>query len=297
MNLLESIGNTPLIELKTLRNKYADVRFFGKIEGVNPGGSVKDRAALYMIARAEKERGLTPGRVILEPTSGNTGIAIAMIGAFKGYKVRLIMPESVSVERRNILKAFGAEVELTPAAGGMDAAIKRAHEIVSESPRRFFMLNQFANESNVMAHYETTGPEIHAQTAGNVNMVVAGLGTTGTIMGIGNYLKKRVNQIQIVGVEPVAGHGVQGLKNMTESTKPEIYRPELLDDIVSVDDEESFYWGRWLAQREGIFAGMSSGAALSGAVKAAESMKKGNIVVVFPDRGDRYLSTSLFCSA
>lgn len=297
MNLLESIGNTPLVELVTLRNKFSSVRIFGKIEGVNPGGSVKDRTALHMINGAEKSGVLIPGKIILEPTSGNTGIAIAMIGAIKGYKVQLIMPESVSVERRNILKAFGASVDLTPAARGMDEAIDRAMAITAESPGRFFMPNQFNNKNNTLAHYKTTGPEIFAQTNGQVDMVVAGLGTTGTIMGVRRFMKSRKNSIKIVGVEPVVGHGIQGLKNMTESMKPEIYQPELLDSIVQVENDESFYWGRWLAQREGVFVGMSSGAALAGAVKAAETMKEGNIVVIFPDRGDRYLSTSLFCTA
>jgi cysteine synthase B len=295
MDILSAIGNTPLIELKNL-NRNAKVKILGKFEGCNPGGSVKDRPALYMIKRAEEAGLLTGDKIILEPTSGNTGIALAMIGAARGYRVKLVMPECVSNERYRTLAAFGAEIVLTPEKEGTDGAIRKAHQIMEEEPGRYYMPNQFENENNTLAHYETTGPEIFAQTKGEVDVFVAGMGTTGTLMGVGRYLKERKPEVKVVGVEPVKGHTIQGLKNMEESIVPGIYRPELLDDKIVVDDEEAFRMARLLATREGVFVGMSSGAAVAGALRVAERMRSGTIVVILPDRGDRYLSTTLFRS-
>ena len=295
MNLAAAIGNTPLVELVNLNGKPG-VRIFAKLEGSNPGGSVKDRAAYYMIKKAEESGALTREKAIIEPTSGNMGIALAMLGAARGYKVKLFMPQCVSVERQQILEAFGAEAVLTPPKESTDGAIRRAHQYTSEHGNECFMPNQFANEANVLAHYETTGPEIMAQTKGEVDVFVAGMGTTGTLMGISRYLKEKKPEVKIIGVEPSVGHTIQGLKNMTESMVPAIYRPEMLDEKITIEDGEAFETTRLLATREGLFVGMSSGAAVAGALHMAERMKKGTMVVILPDRGDRYLSTTLFRS-
>ncbi len=294
-NVLGAIGNTPLVQLTKL-NGDMDVKIFGKLEGNNPGGSIKDRPAFYMITKAEEKGELTKDKVIIEPTSGNTGIAIAMIGAAKGYKVKLFMPECVSVERQLILQAFGAEVVLTPAKEAVDGAIRRAHEALKNEPDKYFMPNQFDNPNNVLSHYETTGPEIYNQTKGAIDVFVCAMGTTGTLMGTGKYLKEKIKGIKIVGVEPTVGHTIQGLKNLTESQIPGIYNPKSFDEKVTVEDGDAFETARMLAVREGIFTGMSSGAAVAGALQVAKGMKKGNIVVILPDRGDRYLSTTLFRS-
>ena len=296
MDILSAIGNTPLVEIINLNNKRPNVRIFGKLEGNNPGGSIKDRPAYYMIKKAEETGELNKDKIIIEPTSGNTGIALAMISAFKGYQITLCMPECVSFERRNILEAFGANIILTDGKYKTDGSIKKAHQIVDESPDKYYMPNQFSNINNILSHYETTGPEIFTQINGEINYFIAGLGTTGTIMGTGRYLKEKSNEIKIIGVEPGEGHSIQGLKNMTESIVPTIYKSNELDDKITVKDDEAFKITRNLAIHEGIFAGMSSGAALAGALKIAKKIDKGNIVVVFPDRGDRYLSTSLFKS-
>jgi cysteine synthase B len=249
-----------------------------------------------MIRKAEEEGILTPEKTILEPTSGNTGIALAMIGAAKGYRVKLIMPDCVSEERRRILEALGAEVILTPGEKGTDGAICLAHHLLAENPELYFMPNQFENPNNVLAHFETTGPEIFRQTEGEIDVFVAGMGTTGTLMGVGKYLKSKKPEIKIIGVEPRVGHKIQGLKNMEESIVPKIFDPSLLDGKITIDDEEAFSMARILATREGIFVGMSSGAAVAAALKMAKEMKEGTIVVILPDRGERYLSTTLFRS-
>jgi cysteine synthase B len=293
--VLGAIGNTPLVELVSL-GQNPGVRIFGKLEGNNPGGSVKDRPAYYMIAKAEESGELTSEKTIVEPTSGNMGIALAMIGAVKGYRVKLFMPECVSTERRRILEAFGAEVVLTPEKEGTDGAIRRAERFLREAPVGHYRPNQFENAHNVLAHYETTGPEVYYQTSGQVDVFVAGMGTTGTLMGAGRYLKESKPEVCIAGVEPVIGHAIQGLKNMNESIVPALYRAEALDEKITVDDDEAFETTRQLALREGLFVGMSSGAAVAGALRVARKMKRGAIVVVLPDRGDRYLSTALFRS-
>ena len=295
MSVIDCIGNTPLVELKNLNTNHR-VRLMAKLEGSNPGGSVKDRAALYMVKKAIESGKLVPGKTILEPTSGNTGIALAMIGAALGYKVKLTMPECVSVERRRTIEAFGAEIDLTAGNRSTDGAIIRAHKILEESPEQYFMPNQFDNENNVLAHYETTGPEIFKQTKGEVDAFVAGMGTTGTLMGVSKYFKEHKPSVKIVGVEPTLNHSIQGLKNLHESIVPRIFKKSALDDEITVTDDEAFETTRLLAIREGLFVGMSSGAALAGALKVAQGMKSGTVVVLLPDRGDRYLSTSLFMS-
>jgi cysteine synthase B len=296
MSILSAIGNTPLVELNKLNNKRPKVRILGKLEGTNPGGSVKDRPAYWMIKKAEESGRLTKGKIILEPTSGNTGIALAMIGAAKGYRVKLCMPECVSTERQHILQALNAEVVLTPAKEGTDGAIRKAHHLLDTEPNKYYMPNQFENENNVLAHYETTGPEILSQTNGEIDVFVAGMGTTGTLMGVNRFFKEKKPEVKIVGIEPPEGHTIQGLKNMRESIVPKIYDPEVLDEKITIDDGHAFETTRALAAKEGIFVGMSSGAAVAGALRVAEKMKSGTIVVILPDRGDRYLSTTLFRS-
>lgn len=295
MSVLSAIGNTPLVRIEKF-SCNSKLVILGKLEGANPGGSVKDRAALYMVNKAEESGELTRDKIIVEATSGNTGIGLAMVGSARGYRVKLFMPECVSIERRRILEAFGAELILTPAAEGTDGAIRRARGLLAESPEYYYMPNQFDNGSNVLSHYETTGPEIWRQTGGKIDAFVAGMGTTGTLMGVGKFLKEKKPGIRVVGVEPNAGHAIQGLKNMGESIVPKIYRPETLDQKVRVGDEEAFEITRLLAQKEGLFVGMSSGAAVAGAMRVAEDMKSGVIVVILPDRGERYLSTTLFRS-
>ncbi len=295
LTILEAIGDTPLIQL-TNSNKNQKIKIFGKLEGSNPGGSVKDRPVYLMIKKAEESGELSKEKIILEPTSGNTGIALAMIGAAKGYRVKLVMPECVSTERRRIIEAFGAEVTLTPGKEGTDGAIRKAYQIINEEQDRYYMPNQFENENNVLAHYETTGPEIFSQTKGEIDVFVAGMGTTGTLMGAGRYLKEKKPEIKIVGVEPTKGHNIQGLKNMHESITPKIYQPEVLDEKIVIGDDEAFEITKYLATKEGLFVGMSSGAAVAAALHTAKKMDSGTIVVILPDRGDRYLSTRLFRS-
>ncbi len=295
MDILTSIGNTPLVELKRV-NPNPSVRVMAKLEGNNPGGSVKDRPALYMINKAEESGELTKDKTILEPTSGNTGIAIAMIGAAKGYKVQLTLPECVSMERRHVLEAYGAEVIGTPACQSTDGAIRKAHEIIEGEPDKYYMPNQFVNSNNPLSHYETTGPEIMEQTGGQVDYFVAGMGTTGTLMGMSRFFKDKTNHVKVVGIEPPEGHTIQGLKNMTESIVPQIYDKSQLDEVMTVNDDQAYDMSRRLAYEEGIFAGMSSGAAVAGAIEIAKSLKSGTVVTIICDRGDRYLSTSLFRS-
>ncbi len=294
-SLFNAIGKTPLIELKNI-NGNNKVRILGKFEGANPGGSVKDRPAYYMIMKAEESGELTLNKTIVEPTSGNMGIALAMIGAAKGYRVKLFMPECVSTERQGALMALGAEVVLTPAKEGTDRAIRKAKDFINRESEGCFMPNQFDNPHNVLAHYETTGPEIYEQTNGDLDVFIAGMGTTGTLVGTGTYLKEKKASIKIVAVEPTIGHTIQGLKNMTESMNPKIYQPEIFDQKVVIEDGEAFEMTRLLATKEGLFLGMSSGAAVAGAIKVAGQLESGTIVVILPDRGDRYLSTTLFRS-
>ncbi len=295
MSIIDAIGNTPLVSLDNL-NPNPKIRLYAKLEGNNPGGSVKDRIAYYMIKDAEESGSLTKEHIILEPTSGNTGIGLAMVGSAKGYKVKLVMPECVSLERRKVLEAFGAELILSPGQEATDGAIRLAHKLYDESDEPYFMPDQFNNPSNIKAHYETTGVEVFNQTNGEISTFVAGMGTTGTLMGTSKRLKEYDSSIEIVGVEPLLGHKIQGLKNMTESIVPGIYNIENLDEKRTVHDNDAFDMARKLALQEGLFVGMSSGAAIQVALEKAKEMKDGTIVVILPDRGDRYLSTSLFAS-
>jgi cysteine synthase B len=295
MGVLDSIGNTPLVKLEAL-SPNPRVTILAKLEGNNPGGSVKDRIALAMVRDAERTGRLKKGDTILEATSGNTGIGLAMVGAALGYRVILTMPECVSLERRKVLEAFGAELILSPGCEGTDGAIKVCRRMHAENPGKYFMPNQFDNPANVQAHYETTGPEIIAQTKGKLDAFVAGLGTTGTLMGAGRRLREHDPRIRIVAVEPNLGHKIQGLKNMKESIVPKNFDPSFADEKISVADDDAFGTTRQLAVREGLFVGMSSGAAVWGALEMAKRLDQGTIVVILPDRGDRYLSTSLFTS-
>ncbi|MBT8490329.1 MAG: cysteine--tRNA ligase [Deltaproteobacteria bacterium] len=292
-NILDLIGNTPLVEIRKLNPNNA-VKILAKLEGANPGGSVKDRTALHMIEEAEKRGELTRDKVILEPTSGNTGIGLALVAAAKGYKLLLAMPESASEERKKILRAMGADLHLTPANLGTDGAIEVAYDMVRENPDQFFLPDQFNNEDNILAHYYGTAEEIWQQTEGKVTVVVVALGTSGTAMGISRRLKEYDTSIKIIGVEPYLRHKIQGLKNMKESYQPGIFDRDRLDENVNILDEDAFKMARCLALEEGILVGMSSGAAMHVAREKAKEMTDGVIVVIFPDSGERYLSTELF---
>ena len=291
--LLSLIGNTPIIKLSRIKVKPS-VELWVKIESFNPGGSVKDRPALFMIESAEKQGQLTKDKIVIEASSGNTGIGLALVCTLKGYKCMIAMAESASIERRKIMQAFGAEILLTPAEKGTDGAIERVYELIRNEPDKYFCPDQYTNPANWQAHFFTTAPEIWRDTQGKVTHVVCGLGTTGTAMGIARFFKEKAPRVKVIGVEPNPGHKIQGLKNMKESYPPSIFDRKLLEKVVNVDDEEAFYWTRWLAKNEGIFAGMSSGAALAGALKVAETLEEGLIVVILPDGGERYLSTPLW---
>ncbi len=293
--LIDSIGNTPLVDISALIDRPG-IKLLAKLEGNNPGGSVKDRPALYMINKAEESGELTTDKIILEPTSGNTGIAIAMIGAAKGYRVKLVMPACVSTERRGILEAYGAETVLSPGCQMTDGAIRLAHKILTEGKGHYFMPNQYSNPNNPLAHYETTAPEIMAQTGGDIDYFIAGMGTSGTLMGISRYFSEHAPQVKVIGIEPGLGHKIQGLKNMHEAIVPEVYDRERLAEKLLIEDEVAYDMSRKLALQMGLFVGMSSGAAVAGALKFAENIDRGTIVTLLPDRGDRYLSTNLFRS-
>jgi len=292
-SIIDSIGNTPIVEIKNI-NPVSGVKIFAKLEYMNPGGSIKDRAALYMISAAEKSGQLTREKTVIEATSGNTGIGLAMICAVRGYKIALTMAENASEERKQILQARGARILLTPKHLGSDGAIEEAYRLARENPDKYFLTDQYNNDANWKAHYHTTGPEIMAQTKGRISSVVASIGTSGTLMGLSRYFKELDPGINIVCAEPFLGHKIQGLKNMKESYTPEIFDKSLLDSTIRVDDETAFETARQLAKQEGLFVGMSSGAAMAAAIKEAQKIKKGVVVVIFPDNGERYLSTSLF---
>jgi len=292
-NILDLIGNTPLVKINRL-NPNPNVIIYAKLEGGNPGGSIKDRIARKMIQQAEAEGALTKDKTIIEATSGNTGIALAMIGAILGYNVEIVMSKAVSSERRKTIKAFGAKITLTDAEKGTDGAILKVKELVENNPGKYFCTDQFTNKYNKIAHYETTAGEILEQTRGRIDYFVSAIGTSGTIMGVGKYLKECNPNVKIVCAHPVKGHYIQGLKNMEEAIIPAIYDPSKIDIEVMIETEEAFNMTRLLAEKEGIFAGMSSGAAMLAAIDTAKNIDKGLIVVIFPDRGDRYLSTNLF---
>lgn len=302
-SVLELIGNTPLVEVKNIeKNDHLDARVVVKIESGNPGGSAKDRVGLNMILKAEQEGKLKEGTTIIEATSGNTGIGLAMVAAKRGYDVIIVMPDSMSAERRNLLKAFGAKLELTPGAKGMAGAIERADELAKEIGD-VFIAGQFENEANPEIHYMTTGPEIWNDTDGQVDIFVAGIGTGGTISGTGKYLKEQNPNVKIVGVEPTNSAvlsggkpGPHGLQGIGAGFVPNTLDTQIYDKIIKIDDEQAYEAGRKLAQTEGILAGITSGAALAAAEELAKRPEnKGKLIVAFlPDTGDRYLSTKMF---
>ena len=289
-NILECIGSTPMVRINRLCPN-PDVRIFAKLEGFNPTGSIKDRIAVKMIETAEREGRLRPGHTIIEPTSGNTGIGLAIVGIVKGYPVEIVMSSAVSVERRKIIRSYGAKVILTPAEEGTDGAIRR---MAAADPDKYFMPDQFANAGNYLAHYQSTALEIWQQTRGEIDYLVCALGTSGTLMGISRFLKVMKPDIRTVCAHPIRGHYIQGLKNMEEAIVPEIYDPSQIDRQEMVESEEAIAMAREIIAREGIFAGMSSGAAMLAAVRTAQRIERGNIVVVFPDRAEKYLSTTMF---
>lgn len=292
-NILGTIGNTPMVRINRL-NPNPEVNIFAKLEGFNPTGSIKDRIALKMIEDAEADGRLKPGQTIIEPTSGNTGIGLAIIGIIKGYAVEIVMSKAVSMERRKIIRSYGATVTLTPADEGTDGAIRLARRNVAEHPDRYFMPDQFRNAANYLAHYQSTALEIWQQTGGKIDYLACALGTSGTIMGLSKFLKVMKPDIKVVCAHPTRGHYIQGLKNMEEAIVPDIYDPSRIDIQEMVESEEAIAMARRIISEEAIFAGMSSGAAMLAAVRTAERIDRGNIVVIFPDRAEKYLSTVMF---
>jgi len=293
---LALVGNTPLVEIMRVRDGIAPgVRILGKLEGFNPGGSVKDRPALKMIEDGLARGLLVDGKTILDSTSGNTGIALAMVGAALGYPVELVMPGNVSKERKEVVAAFGARVIYSDPLEGSDGAIRLCRKILAEHPERYFKPDQYNNPANTLAHYETTGPEIWRQTEGAVTHFVAAIGTGGTIMGTGRYLKERNPAVQVIAAEPDdAFHGLEGLKHMASSIVPGIFHEEELDRKVGVSTEDAYNMVYRLAREEGLLLGQSSGAAHVVALGIARTLREGTVVVIFPDFGDRYLSTNLW---
>jgi len=291
-NILDTIGGTPMIELnKIFPEIKRGVRVLAKLECYNPGGSVKDRAALKMITDAEESGELTPEKIIIDATSGNTGIAYAMISAVKGYRAKIILPSNASIERKKIIAGFGAEIVFSSPFEGSDGAIRLAKEIYNENPRIYYMPDQYGNPSNWKAHYIGTGPEILEQTKGKVTHFVAGLGTTGTLMGVGRALKEFNPEIKIIAVEPDdAMHGIEGLKHMESSIVPPIYDKNFPDETIYVNTDDAYNMVKRITRTGGIPVGHSSGAAMIGALRVAERIEEGVIVVIFPDGGDRYLS-------
>ena len=299
----ELIGSTPLLELVHIEKEYhTRAKIFAKLEFFNPTGSAKDRAAKAMLDAAEQSGELKPGGTVIEPTSGNTGIGLAAVAAVRGYRAVIVMPDTMSVERRKLMKAYGAELVLSPGAEGMSGAVKLAEEIRANTPGAI-IAGQFDNPANSKAHYETTGPEIYADTDGSVDILIAGVGTGGTLCGTGRYLKEKKPSVRVLGVEPASSpllsegkagpHGIQGIG---ANFIPKNYDPDVCDGVIAVSDEDAFEFGRAAGKKEGILVGISSGAALCAAVKTAcDAKNEGkNIVVILPDTGERYLSSSMF---
>lgn len=289
--LEDTIGNTPLVRLKRITAGENNI-ILAKLEGNNPAGSVKDRPALSMIARAEARGEIKPGDTLIEPTSGNTGIALAMAAAMRGYRMILVMPENLSIERRQTMRAYGAELVLTAREGGMEMARDVAEQMVRDGKGR--ILDQFANPDNPLAHYETTGPEIWQQTGGSITHFVSSMGSTGTIVGVTRFLREQSETVQIIGCEPDNGSSIPGIRKWPEEYRPSIYDPMLLDRLLPVSQAEAEAMTRRLAREEGIFAGISSGAAVHVAQRVAAGTKNAVIVTIICDRGDRYLSTGVF---
>jgi cysteine synthase len=301
MKILETIGNTPLVEIEKI-NPNQKVKIYAKIEGANPTGSIKDRIALAMIEYAEKTGVLKKGKTIIEATSGNTGIGIAMVAAIKGYKAIIVLPESMSVERRKMIKAFGAELLLVKPEMWRDGAVAMIKEMAAKN-KKLVLLNQFDNEQNCLAHYHTTGREILKQTKGKIDYLIAGLGTGGTITGIARRLRQKYPAIRVIGIQPYLNEKIEGLRSVKSGAIPKILEPclpcgdhkkSLIDIVVEVREKHAIAAARGLAEKEGIFAGASSGAAMCVAAEYAKKINKGVIVTIFPDRGEKYLSTGIF---
>lgn len=292
-NILKQIGNTPMVKINNFNLKKG-VEIFAKLEGANPGGSIKDRIALKMIREAERNGELTKKKTIIEPTSGNTGIGLAMIAAVLGYAVEIVMSSAVSIERRKMIEAYGAKVILTDGNLGTDGAILVAREMVKKNPKKYFMPDQFSNRNNKLAHYEATAKEIWQDMESKIDYFVSSIGTSGTIMGVSEYLKKLNPKIKIVCAYPEKNHYIQGLKNMEEAIVPKLYDKNKIDEFVTIESEKAFEMTRQLAKREGLFVGMSSGATMFATLEIAQKIDKGRIAMIFPDRGEKYLSTELF---
>ncbi|MDH3443015.1 MAG: PLP-dependent cysteine synthase family protein [Deltaproteobacteria bacterium] len=295
-SVLELIGDTPMLRMRALATGLPpSVRIFAKLEGCNPGGSVKDRAAWRMIQEGLRTKKLRPGKTILDSTSGNTGIALALIGRVLGYPVELVIPANVSVERKQILRAYRANVVYSDPMDGSDGAIRLCRKILEENPEKYFKPDQYFNPMNPQAHYETTGPEILRQTDGTITHFVAGIGTGGTVMGTGRYLKEVDSDIRVIAVEPDdALHGLEGLKHMASSIVPGIYHEEELDEKIAVSTDDAYAMVYRLSQEEGVLVGQSSGAAMFAALKIARKLRTGTVVTIFPDFGDKYLSSNLW---
>ena len=292
-NILQTVGNTPLVRINKIF-QHPEIEIWAKLEGCNPMGSVKERPALSIIEAAEADGSLKKGMSILESSSGNTGIGLAMVGAVKGYTVTIVMPQKVSVERRQLLHALGAEIIFTSEKGGSDEAWDIAERMHRENPEKYFYARQYSNQNNTLSHYHGTAVEIWNDLRGEIDAVAIGLGTCGTIMGVGLKLKELNPTIQIVAIEPQRNHTQQGLRNMDDSRVPELLDWKLIDQKIVINDTLAFQYARLLAKEEGIFAGISSGTAIAGAIELAKRMKKGKIVTIFPDRGEKYFSTNLW---
>ncbi len=294
-SILKRIGNTPIIRLNKIGGIPDGVSIYAKAEWFNPGGSVKDRPALRIIEDGEKSGRLKKGRIIIDSTSGNTGIAYAMIGAVKGYNVTLVMPSNVSEERKAIVSSYGADIIYTDPLKGSDGAIIDVQKIVKDNPDKYFFADQYNNPSNVQAHYDTTGIEVWEQTDGQITHFVAGLGTTGTLMGAGKRLKEYNPDVELVAMEPSTPiHGLEGLKHMETAITPGIYDPKLPDRKIAVDTDDAYKMVKELGRKEGLLVGYSAGAAMKAALEVAKGLKSGVLVVVFPDSGKNYLSTSFW---
>lgn len=293
-NILSLIGNTPIVRIEKIPYKYGirkEVKIFAKLEFMNPGGSVKDRAAMSIILDGLRKKYLTPGKIILDATSGNTGVSYAMISAFMGYECKMVLPGNANREKIAMIKAYGADVVFTDPSDGIEGAIKKAQEIYESDPARYFYANQYDNEANWIGHYNTTGPEIIKQTDGKITHLVAGVGTSGTLMGVGRRLKEFNPRIKLIEVQPdSAFHGIDGLKYMDGTRKPKIYRDGFSDELIKVKTEDAYTFVLELARLEGLLVGISSGAAMFAAINVAKELDHGTIVVIFPDGGQRYLN-------
>jgi cysteine synthase B len=292
-NILQTIGRTPLVRIQKIF-QHQEVEIWAKLEGCNPMGSVKERPALSIVEAAETDGSLKKGMVILESSSGNTGIGLAMVGAVKGYAVTIVMPQKVSVERRQLLKSLGAEIVFTSPTGGSDEAWDIAEKLYRENPGKYFYTRQYSNLNNTLSHYNGTAIEIWEDMNGELDAVAIGIGTCGTIMGIGLRLKELDPKIQVIAIEPEMGHHQQGLRNMDDSRVPELLDWKIIDRKIVISDSVAFDYTRRLAREEGIFAGISSGTVIAGSIEAAKQMEHGKIVTIFPDRGEKYFSTDLW---